>query len=284
VETIRHKLEVLNQHRDTVGRDPAEITKTRFGALVMADTDAEAPGAGYIVSCAAITGEDSLCPTSTTARTSGMALTPDAPVKDGLRNVRYGEVLLLRSDNGAFSAEVWNTLGMNDCPQAEWEALDAAAIASERGAVVAILNGPRFWVLDFIKSNIREQAPETTFGTLGMFRAAVIAFGAEPPVQVPYTERSIVRETVFGFAKGSEIYELVTPDDTHYVMQAYSQIIDKSLAIGDLPGLGTRIEKPQGWAFRVRTLQEDLEMLSTDGVATVIQDELQNTYQRIDKG
>jgi hypothetical protein len=225
-----------------------------------------------------------MCPTSTTAQNSDLPLTLDAPVKDGLRNARYGEVLLLRSDNGAFSAEVWNTLGMNDCPQREWDALDAAAIASEQGALLAILNGPRYWVLDFIKSNIREQAPETTFGTLGMFRAAVIAFGAEPPVQVPYTERSIVRETVFGFAKGSEIYELVTPDGTCYVMQAYSRIIDKSLTIGDLPGLGTRIDKPEGWAFRVRTLREDLEVLSTDGVATVIQDELQNTYQRVDRG
>jgi hypothetical protein len=31
-------LEVLNQHCDTVGRDPAEITKTRLGAPVIADT------------------------------------------------------------------------------------------------------------------------------------------------------------------------------------------------------------------------------------------------------
>jgi hypothetical protein len=66
-------------------------------------------------------------------------------------------------------------------------------------------------------------------------------------------------------------------------MQAYAQIVDKGLTIGDLAGLGTKIEPPDGWAFRVRTLGDDLTVLSADGVATVIQDELQNTYQRINR-
>ncbi len=216
------------------------------------------------------------------ADTSGRTAREDMPVKEGLRNVRYGEVLLLREEDGAFRAEVWNTLGMNDCPQAEWEALDATAIAEERGALLALLNGPRFWVLDSIRSNIRAQAPETTFGGLGMFRAAVIDFGTEPPVLGSYIDRSIVRDTVFGFARGSEVYELVTPAGIRYVMQAYSRIIDKALSIEDLPGLGARIEPPEGWTYVVRRLTSDLEVLSTDGVATVVQDELQNTYQRVE--
>jgi hypothetical protein len=204
-------------------------------------------------------------------------------VRSGLRNVRYGEVLLLRTENGTFSAEVWNTLGLNDCPQSAWDELDAEAIAKERGALLALLNGPRYWVLDFIQTNLRLNAPVTTFGTLEMFRAAAIEFGTDPPSPVPYTERSIVRDTVFGFSLGSEVYELETPSGTRYIMQAYAQIVDKGLTIGDLAGLGTKIEPPDGWAFRVRTLGDDLTVLSADGVATVIQDELQNTYQRIDR-
>jgi alkanesulfonate monooxygenase SsuD/methylene tetrahydromethanopterin reductase-like flavin-dependent oxidoreductase (luciferase family) len=42
VGTIRHKLDVLNRHCETVGRDPATITKTRLGGLVIAETSAEA--------------------------------------------------------------------------------------------------------------------------------------------------------------------------------------------------------------------------------------------------
>jgi F420-dependent oxidoreductase-like protein len=42
VPAIRHKLEVLERHCEDVGRDPATITKTRLGALVIAPTKEEA--------------------------------------------------------------------------------------------------------------------------------------------------------------------------------------------------------------------------------------------------
>jgi F420-dependent oxidoreductase-like protein len=44
--TVRHKLSVLGQHCQEVGRDPAEITKTRLGGLVVAPTEAEAVAKG----------------------------------------------------------------------------------------------------------------------------------------------------------------------------------------------------------------------------------------------
>ena len=44
--TIRHKLEVLERHCDAVGRDPASITKTRLGGLVIAETAAQAEHKG----------------------------------------------------------------------------------------------------------------------------------------------------------------------------------------------------------------------------------------------
>jgi F420-dependent oxidoreductase-like protein len=40
--TIRHKLDVLARHCDEVERDPATITKTRLGTLVIADTAKDA--------------------------------------------------------------------------------------------------------------------------------------------------------------------------------------------------------------------------------------------------
>lgn len=245
--------------------------------------------ASLLVACGSSSDDASPTTTAAPAASSTTAApdstTPaqqaDTPTKDGLRNVRYCEVLLLRNDGTAYSAEVWNTLGMNDCPQADWDALDATAIATERKATAAILNGPRYWVLDAITSDIRDTAPETTFGDLGMFQAAVIDFGEELPSQTPYTERSIVRETVFRFGAGSEVYELVAADGATYIMQSYSQIKDPTLTIDDLPSLGERLELPEGWAFRVRTLTDELEVLSSEGVATVIQDELQNTYQLV---
>ena len=42
LETIRHKISVIERHCAEVGRDPSEITKTRLGSLVIGATEAEA--------------------------------------------------------------------------------------------------------------------------------------------------------------------------------------------------------------------------------------------------
>jgi F420-dependent oxidoreductase-like protein len=49
VATIRHKLDVLKRHCEEIGRDPAEITKTRLGSLVIAETNAEAERKARVV-------------------------------------------------------------------------------------------------------------------------------------------------------------------------------------------------------------------------------------------
>src|SRR5256885_3753024 len=40
--TVRHKMDVLERHCETVGRDPSTIVKTRLGSLIIRKTDAEA--------------------------------------------------------------------------------------------------------------------------------------------------------------------------------------------------------------------------------------------------
>ena len=63
-------------------------------------------------------------------------------------------------------------------------------------------------------------------------------------------------------------------------MQSYAQILDPGQTIGDLRSLGARLELPRGWAFRTRRLKRDLT-LRANGEATIVQDDLQNTYQRL---
>ena len=52
-------------------------------------------------------------------------------------------MLLLTQTDGEFTAEVWNTMGHGECPQADWDALDGGAVATERGTILALLNGLR---------------------------------------------------------------------------------------------------------------------------------------------
>ncbi len=203
---------------------------------------------------------------------------------DGLRDVRYGEVLLLAEADGTHRAEVWNTLGLNDCPQDAWDALDASVIAAERGALLALLNGPRCWTLDEIVTEPAGERAFTRFGDLDMFRAATVDLGTDlPEPGARYVERHVERETVFRFWAGTTVHRLTDPAGQHYVMQAYSLAVDPTQTLVGLSGLADRLELPAGWTFATCTLDRPLDLLSTDGVATVVQDELENTYQRIDR-
>lgn len=202
---------------------------------------------------------------------------------EGLRGVRYGEVLLLRADGSTYSAEVWNTMGFNDCPPEAFAELDAPAIASEHGALLTLKNGPRHWVLDAIESSMRETAPTSKFGTLEMFLAATIDFGAELPDPGGYVERHVARDTVFEWAAATPLHELRSPDGRVYVMQALSHAVEPTQTLESLPSLADNLALPDGWSFATRTQGTAMRLLSdADGVATVIQDELANTYQRVD--
>jgi len=71
---------------------------------------------------------------------------------------------------------------------------------------------------------------------------------------------------------------VVAPGGDVYVMQAYAQILDPSLTIGKLRTLGRRLDLPAGWRYRTRRLTHELAV-GASGTATIVQDELQNTYQ-----
>ncbi len=67
---------------------------------------------------------------------------------DDLYDARYCEILELKGAPPTARVLVWNTIGFSDCPEAEWNAIDAAALATERGDTVVIKNGPRHFLMD----------------------------------------------------------------------------------------------------------------------------------------
>lgn len=203
------------------------------------------------------------------------------PRVEGLRGKRYCEVLLLRIVEGRLNADVWNSFGLNECPDEAWKALDAPAIKADRGVLAALLNGPRYWLMDAIEKKPDGERRTTTFGTLEMFLGATVDLGPVPPNLAPYTERRVSRETAFEYAAGAEIYELAAADGKVYVMQSYSQGSQANLTEADLPALAGRLTPPAGWAYRVRTLDATYRVLSAGTVAVVIQDDLSNTYQLV---
>ena len=202
---------------------------------------------------------------------------------DGMRGLRYCEVLILRIVEARLNAEVWNTIGLNDCPQAEWDALDLDAIKTEHEGVAALRNGPRYWLSDTIERQPPSEAPRrATFGRLEMQLGATVDIGPIPPNLAPYTERHVERETAFEFAAGSMVYEIVTGDGRTFVMQSYSQQTDPALTEEGLAGIGERLNLPDGWTFGAGMLDAPLRVVTHGSGATVFQDDLSNTYQLVE--
>lgn len=194
------------------------------------------------------------------------------------RGVRYGEVLAVFADGDEFRAEVYGTQLLNDCPAELWDALDPDAIAADMGALLVKLNGPRHWMLDGLGTKVAVLEPVLRdFGGLTTRRIAEVRLGADPAAR-PYVERQVNRGAIWFFDAGKPVHELVRPDGVAYVMQAYCIGVDPSLTQESLAGLGDRLALPEGWSFRTRILDEELIVDTTDTIATVIQDELENTY------
>ena len=195
-----------------------------------------------------------------------------------LHNARYCEILELKSLPPDAKVVVWNTIGLNDCPQTWWDGFNASELAAELGDPYVVLNGPRHFLMDSAKARTGEIR---RFHGRRMRKVATLPIASFADLaQVPYAERTVSRTNTWHWEEGRKIYELLAPDGATYAMQSYSQIIDPELDKPDRGGLADRLALPKGWSFQVRRLSEPLT-LRAGGSATILQDELKNTYQRM---
>jgi hypothetical protein len=204
-------------------------------------------------------------------------------VSEELWNQRYCEVIPVTRDGAKLTSWVYNTLGLNDCPPAKWEALTEDEVNEEYGSVAAKLNGPRFWVIDkLVASGSSTSGGTATFGGIEMALRATIPdtkIGEGTVGDEFYVPNEVQRDTVYTYDAGRPVYELTSPEGDVYIMQSYARIKDKTLNIHNLDSLTRKLSLPEGWTFTTRTLTEKFD-LNSGGLAYVINDDLYNAYQR----
>jgi len=198
--------------------------------------------------------------------------------KDHLRNVRYCEVFVVRKHFFSTTAGVYNTLGLNDCPPEKWASLDTAKLKKEWNVNAIILNGPRYFIMD--RNALEKPGKVESFDGLDARLLAELEIKPNSNKRMPYTENGVQRQNRYVYDRGKNVYELLSPNGNVYVMQSYSQEVDKELNEAGLLTLAGRLKLPNGWKYRTRTLDEDLVIENVGGKAYVIQDDLKNTYQR----
>ena len=192
---------------------------------------------------------------------------------------RYGEVLLVRLGDGGPEATVYNSFPLNDCPAELWSRLDAQALAKEHGADAVLLNGPRYWLMDTVEKDMTGRREVVTFGGIDMLRQATVALTSMNPG--PYLPNTVPRNAVFVYHPGRTVFELHDPEGGRWVMQTYSQIVDPTLDVDDLAGLGERLRLPEGWSYRTRVLDDELRIDTSTQAAQVLQDDLTNSYSLV---
>ncbi len=212
------------------------------------------------------------------------ALTIDreAHAISGIRNARYCEIIPVKREGFHFVATVYNTLGQNDCPPDIWHKITETQLKKRFDAFQVVMNGPRHFVMDkIIASGSTAEGKTIEAGGLRLTERASIDIGLFDLRREPYYERTILRDTRYVYEADKPVFTLVAPRGERYAMQAYAQIVDKTLDYDELPKLGERLKLPHDWRYEVMTPRTDI-VLGAKGEATVIQDDLENTYQKIE--
>jgi len=218
------------------------------------------------------------CPGSLVTLAQSTVAAPGMKERNNLRNVRYCEIFVAMRPGAAATAAVFNTVGLNDCPADEWQALDVNKLKKELKATMVILNGPRYFIMD--RNALANPGDVKNSDGLDARLVAQLEI-KQRQKRAPYTENTVDRQSQYVYERGKNVYELVSPDGRVFIMQSYSQEVDETLDEQRLPLLATRLKLPKGWRYRIRRLDDDLVVRNSGTQAHVIQDELRNTYQLV---
>lgn len=210
---------------------------------------------------------------------------------DNLMGSRYTEILLVFGNaiSKDFTAGVYNTVGLNGAdyvsnsdssPAAILDKIDIKKVKKDNGALSVVKNGARFWTIDHLgvkAGKVRDFQGLEAHWVMWFPIPAEFLKGESVPYEIMHANR----DTSMSVDTGSRAYILDDPDGNSWVMKSASLIVDPNQKIEDLMNLGSRLELPEGWAFRSPILEQNLIFTTDNGKTMITQDELGNTYDRV---
>lgn len=201
----------------------------------------------------------------------------------GVRSARYCEILTVTGRVGNLEVTVYNTLGCNDCPESLWKTVDQEKVKRDFHATNIAMNGPRVFLMDSI-GQYNVPPAKVNLGGIEMIELANLPIDLKTILKGkinPYEERVINRATKYVFNKGSEVYMLHHQQNS-YIMQSFAQIVQPNLNELGLKTLANALKMPSGWTYERKILDKPIVLETRDdGEAILIQDDFQNSYQKI---
>jgi hypothetical protein len=214
---------------------------------------------------------------------------------EGMHKTRYIEIFLAYPDaaTGKISAACYNTMftpaGIPDsrdtAPQARVEGLDFEQMKKEYGVAGASLNGPKLWTPDWTEV---EAGVERDFNGIKAIWCATRHMDKNVGVSesTPYQPFTIARKSALGWKKGTTVLLLDDVEGNTWVMKGFQQGLEPAYTYEEFVAAGAGMFKnlPEGWKFRVKTLEKDLVETPEGGVATIMSDEFFNVYDKTGPG
>ncbi|KGP62843.1 hypothetical protein EP47_14275 [Legionella norrlandica] len=194
-----------------------------------------------------------------------------------IRSKRYCEIILSKSIS---TYAVYNTWGLNDCPEQLWSKVSISAVKKETGSSFVHLNGPRYWVIDGFKNTSLINPTIKTISGIPMREAGVLHLSLMDLFKNrPYKTHEVDRKTTWVYQAGKPVFELIDPSGQVFVMQSYSAQ-KYPQTITSLQQLGTKLKLPKGWQFKTGVLNKSETIQAINNKAVVVQDNFLNTYQK----
>ena len=145
---------------------------------------------------------------------------------------RFCEVALITGTSKANAiAEFYNSTGTDDPTPERFAALDENEDHQGEPARKAFLNPSRHWMFD--EFEVYEDGIDRTFGDIKMTWMGVVPVEEleKGVTKGHYVPGYIYRNTQYTFNKGSEIYLLDAPDGEVFVMQSFTNFVQKEVDI-----------------------------------------------------
>ncbi len=213
----------------------------------------------------------------------------------GMHQVRYLEIFLAgrEASSGKLVAPTYNTMfiegayaaSKDTAPQALVEGIDLAQLKKDYNLAGASLNGPKIWTPDWSDADIGKVREFN--GIKAPWVGKMYMDNAGPVSNVTsYKPMVFVRKSQLGWNKGTTVMILDDADGNTYVMKGFQQGLKPQHTYAQFMAAGQSNFKklPEGWKFRVKTLDKDLIETPENGQAQLVADEFFNVYDKTGPG
>lgn len=215
---------------------------------------------------------------------------------ENMHMTRFIEIFLALPDTstGKLVAPCYNSMftpqgipaSKNTAPQELAEGLDFDKIKQEYGVKGASLNGPKIWLPDWTEIDM---GVERDFNGIKATWVAQLDMGDNAggvSESTPYKPMTIARKSALGYNKGTTVLLLDDAEGNTWVMKGFQLGLKPQYTYEQFVAAGESNFKklPEGWKFRIKTLDKDLIETPENGVATIMPDEFFNVYDKTGPG